>query len=272
MNPIGKILTLLIFLMSCFFLAVSLMVGASHRNWKGEAVANEAKAQAAQRQLNDAKNSTGIQKQIIEREKVARAQQIAVLNSQVKQLENQLEERNELLREEIETSQSRLDRMREAVAKVTQLDTQLNSEKQRNKDLVDNIASQFEQVQKLTQETFDQQNQIASLTQMTSDLRADLSKRQKVMASLGVDENFLTRDIVPRVQGRVVGIKGNYFVVDLGSDDGIRLRHEMDIYRGDRYIGRGQATRIEADFTTFKTQRGLMKDIVREGDSVTSEF
>lgn len=272
MNPIGKILTLLIFLMSCFFFAAALMVGAAHTNWKEKAAEYEGQAQTAQRQLNDAKNSTGIQKQVIEREKVSRAQQIAVLASQVKQLENQLEERNDLLRKEIETSQSRLDRMREAVAKVTQLDTELTSVKQRNKDLVDNIASQFEQVQNLTQETFDQQNQISSLTEMVTDLNANLAKKTKVMSAIGVDDNFMTRDIVPRVNGNVVGTKGDYLVVSLGSDDGIRVSHEMDIYRGDRYIGRAQVTRIESDFSTLKIQRGFMKDVVREGDRVTSEF
>jgi len=274
MNPIGKILTLLILLMSIFFFAAALMVGAAHRNWKEEATKYEGEAQTFLRQLNDAKNSTGIQKQVIEREKVSRAQQIAVLASQVKQLENQLEERNDLLREEIETSQSRLDRMREAVAKVSQLDTELNTVKQRNKDLVDNIASQFEQVQNLTQENFDQQNQISSLTEMVSDLTANVAKKSKVMRALGADDDFMTRDIVPRVSGNVVGTqaRGDYFVISLGSDDGLRVGHEFDIYRGDRYIGRAQVTRVEADLATLKIQRGFMKDVVREGDRVTSEF
>ena len=105
MNLTGKILTLLILLMSAFFFAVALMVSAAHVNWKTKAQTQEQAASGFQRQLNEAKNSTTAQKQIIEREKVARAQQIAVLASQVKQLEDQLQERNGLLREESKPAQ-----------------------------------------------------------------------------------------------------------------------------------------------------------------------
>ena len=45
MNLMGKIFTLLIFFMSICFLVISVMVGASHRNWKKEA---QDKLEAAQ--------------------------------------------------------------------------------------------------------------------------------------------------------------------------------------------------------------------------------
>ena len=81
-NLIGNALTVLILLMSCFFFAAALMVGAAQRNWKAEVAQLTTRAEAAERQVNDAKNGAKDQLMAIQREKVSRAQQIANLFSQ----------------------------------------------------------------------------------------------------------------------------------------------------------------------------------------------
>ena len=128
-NLVGNALTVLILLMSCFFFAAALMVGAAQRNWKAEVAALTSRAEAAERQVNDAKSATGEQIKTIEREKVARAQQLAFLFSQNRQINQQLEERNKILKAEIESNQERLARLREAEARVAQQDKELEAVK-----------------------------------------------------------------------------------------------------------------------------------------------
>ena len=59
MNPIGKILMFIVFIMSICFLVIAVMVGASHRNWKAVAENNKIIAENAQRLLTAAKDSQG---------------------------------------------------------------------------------------------------------------------------------------------------------------------------------------------------------------------
>ena len=58
----------------------------------------------------------------------------------------------------------------------------------------------------------------------------------------------------------------------LGSDDGVRIDHVMDIYRQDRFIGKGTVVATKEDLCVLKIVKDYMKDSVREGDHVTSKL
>ena len=83
----------------------------------------------------------------------------------------------------------------------------------------------------------------------------------------------LTSHIPPKVDGVVLrtGSDG-FFVVKLGSDDGVRVNHVMDIYRNDRFIGKGTVFTTKEDLSVLKIVKDFMKDSVQEGDHVTSKL
>ena len=273
-NLIGKALILLILLMSVFFFAAALMVGAAQRNWKAEVVALQSRAEAAERQVNDAKASTTDQQKTIEREKVARAQQLANLFSQNRQISQQLDERNKVLKAEIESNQERLARLREAEARLAQQDTELAAVKQLNTELKNSLRDQFSKVKDLTQESFDQQTKLDILNMTVGDLNASLAKKTRVMNALGVDDGFETSGIVPNLTAVIaeIGESRTTFAIKLGTDDGIRVGHDFDIYRANRYIGRGQVTLVRQDVAVLKVIEGLTQSPIQEGDYVTSEL
>ena len=273
-NLIGNALTILILLMSCFFFAAALMVGAAQRNWKAEVSTLTARAQSAERQVNDAKSATGEQVKAIEREKVARAQQLANLFSQKRVLTEQLEERNAVLRAEIEASQERLTSLREAEARLKRQDKELEAIKIENTDLKNDLSAQFAKVTDLTQVSFEQQTQIDLLEQTTGDLRASLALRTKVMRANGLDEFSTVSHIVPKLTATIVeiGKSRTTFAIKLGSDDGIRVGHEFDVYRGNRFIARGVVTKVREDISVLKLIEGFTKSPIAEGDYVTSQL
>lgn len=273
-NLIGNALIVLILLMSCFFFAAALMVGAAQRNWKAEVVAWQSRAEVAERQVNDAKSQTKEQVMTIEREKVSRAQQLATLFSQTRQLNEQLEAQNKVLKAEIESNQAHLARLREAEARVAQQDTELQTTKALNTEYKNNIAEQFQKVTNLTQETFEQQTKIDTLEQMVADLSADVSIRSKIMETLGVDKQYLFKDVVPKLTATIfeIGQTRKTFAIKLGSDDGIRIGHQFDIYRSNRFIGRAQVTLVRQDVSVLKLLDGLSNSPIQEGDYVTSQL
>ena len=274
-NLVGNTLTLLILLMSCFFFAAALIVGAAQRNWKNAVAELTQRAETAERQVDDAKSKTGVQLKSIEREKVARAQQLANLFSEKRQSQDALEEESKLLKAAVEENQANQARLREAAARNLQLMNELEAEQTENTQLKNNITEQFAKVKDLTQESFEQQTKIDRLELMLADLSADNAAKLKVMNLLGVTNEYVNKDIVPKLTATVaeIGQSRDTFAIKLGSDDGIRLNHEFDVYRGGgRYIGRARATLVKQDVAVLKSIRGLMKSNVQEGDYVTSKF
>ena len=273
-NLIGNTLTVLILLMSCFFFAAALMLGAAQRNWKAEVTALTSRAEAAERQVNDAKSTSGEQKKAIEREKVARAQQIATLFSQRRVLTEQLADRQKILKVEIESNQSRLAQLDEAQRRLDQQDKELADVKARNKDLKADISEQFSKVQLLTQETFEQQTKIDSLEQTVGDLNSSLALRTKVMNAKGIDVYANVSHIVPKMTGVIVeiGSSRKTFTIKLGSDDGVRVGHEFDVYRNNRFIARAAVSKVREDICVLKLVEGLTQSPIQKGDYVTSEL
>jgi len=273
-NLIGKALILLILLMSVFFFASALMVGAAQRNWKNEVSELRNRAEGAERQVNNAKDSTKEQQKAIEREKVARAQQLANLFSQNRQIRQQLEERIKNHQAEIETNQERLARLREAEARLAQQDKELAATKQLSVELKNSLRDQFNKVKNLTQESFNQQTTIDNLNQTNADLNASLAKKTRVMEALGIDENYRTKDIVPKLTATIaeIGESRTTFAIKLGSDDGVRKSHRFDIYRDSRFIGRAEVTMVRQDVAVLKVIDGFMQSPITEGDYVTSEL
>jgi hypothetical protein len=57
-----------------------------------------------------------------------------------------------------------------------------------------------------------------------------------------------------------------------GQDDGLRKGHELDIYRSNRYVGTGKVLEAENNQSVLQVVKGLMNDIVREGDNVSTKL
>ena len=83
MKLVGNILTVLILLMSAFFFAVAIMTVSTHRNWKQAAENLQTEYTTLNDKLQQAKSGSIQKEQSIIAEKVARAQQLAQLESQL---------------------------------------------------------------------------------------------------------------------------------------------------------------------------------------------
>ncbi len=273
MSLMGKIFTLLIFFMSICFLVISVMVGASHRNWKDVASRMQQDARAAKALVADAKDSSNEQLRLLSAERVSRALQLSQLESQLKRAREDFITKEAQYRKSTEISQQRLAELEQINARIKGQDEEIERLKQNNSKLVDDIAQQYASVRTLTSQTYELQNQIELLEEKESDILAKLAASTRVLKSNGLTLNSLTSHIPPKVDGIVlrIGGEGN-FVAKLGSDDGVRVDHVLDIYRNDRFIGKGTVVRTQEDLCVLKIVKDYMKDSVREGDHVTSKL
>ncbi len=274
MNLMGKIFTLLIFFMSICFLVMAVMVGASHRNWKGIASEKQAEANATKKLLDEAKGNTSEKVKLLNSEQVSRAMQLAQLESQLKMSNDNFNQKETLLKAEQVVSVERLRRLETAESRLAQQDEEVQLLKERNSLLNADVADKYTLVRALTNEAFELKNEIASLERMQKELNANLTQRIKVMRANGLKPDSLTDHIVPKLDGVVtkIGDRKDLVAISMGTDDGIRVGHVLDVYRGDRYIGKVTVSKTEFNVSVARTNKDFMQDIVREGDHVTSRF
>ena len=99
-----------------------------------------------------------------------------------------------------------------------------------------------------------------------------LAVKTKVMKANGLSDDALTSHIPPKVDGVVARVKDNYIAISLGTDDGIREGHTVDIFRGDRFIGKAVVTKAEFNMSAARLDKDYMQAPVAEGDHVTTKF
>jgi myosin heavy subunit len=274
MNLMGKIFTLLILLMSVAFLVVAVMVGASDRNWKAAAQRMKEDAQTATRNISDSKSEIQDLEKILAKEQVFRTQHIANLESQLRRSRANLAQKEKQLTEELKISQANLREMKEANNRLTELDKELSAIKANNKNLVDDIANQFEDNRIMEKKLFEQTSKLERLKQQEADMAAKIAVMSKVMIKNGLNEQSLTDDIPPKVEAVVtaVGKTGELFSIMVGMDDGLRRGHELEIYRSNRFVGTGKVIKADNNNSVLRIVDGMMNDVVREGDSVSTKL
>lgn len=279
MNLMGKIFTLLIFFMSICFLVIAVMVGASHRNWKLAATEMKAQADQARSRVRDVQASTTEMEKRLASEQVARAFQLSQLESQLTRAQADLLLKEAQLRKETEIAQGHLANLEQAELRLKQQDAELADLRNNNDKLVEDIRSKFKDVRDLTNQNFDLANQKALLEEKQSDLTATVAKQSKVMTANGLTEDSLVDHIPAKIDGVVtqVGSDESMFAISLGTDDGIRIGHVVDIFRkasgtAARFVGKGTVVNTKVDLAAVRINRDFMVDTVKEGDHVTTKF
>jgi len=274
MKWIGQTLTLLILIMSICFFVIAIMVGATHRNWKEAATKANQIASSAQARLDEAKTQTGEKQKLLAAEKFSRAMQIAQLESQLKRANEEYRAKEEQLRKQNEIAQQLVSQLEQSEKRLAQQDQEVAGLKAGNSKLVDEIADKFAMVQNLTNQTFELSNRLEAVEQLKQDLTENLAIKQRIMDARGLTDTDFTDDITPPIDAFIVKVndQGDAIGISAGTDDGLRVGHEFDIYRGDRYVGKAKITRVDHDVSVGRTIKELMQDRVREGDHVTSKF
>ena len=272
MNLTGKILTFLILFLSIAFLVLAVMVGATHQEWKKIASENQAKLNDAQNILNTYKGKSEEIKKQLNAERVARRLQLAQLESQLNSAQKAFDEKESQLRDQLVISQGAQDALNQSEKRLKEKDAEVASLSDRNKSLIDDIATQRQSVVNLTNQVYKLTGDLEQLEIMQMDLSEQLALKEKVMVAFGVKDTDATAHIPPDVEGIVLRTQDKLIAISLGGDDGVLPGHVFDIYRGDRFIGKAEVTRANDNMSAAMLIPEFMQAPVAEGDHVTTKF
>lgn len=285
MTLVGKIFTVLIFIMSIVFMSFSVMVFATHKNWKEAALSTDVAKSTQQIGLKKQLEEAYIAKRNLESQlenmktelaehQAARRQALAVLQTQVKQaLEELASTEAEYAR--LQTAQT------EAVAKLAVVEATLE------KFTTDNAALR-EDIVTIQQDRDEKLARVVSLAdtvnQATTKLRQLQERRDQLVAQVafqkmslethGIDPNGpLPVSLERPIDGVVTAVSDKNLVeISIGLDDGIREGATLEVFRDSTYLGKVIVRRVTANRSVAEIDPRFLKGQIRKGDRVASKI
>jgi hypothetical protein len=289
MNLIGKIFTVLIFILSIIFMTMVLAIYATHRNWRDAVETTQEQVTAAKPLglkyvLADEKKHNQELKDRLEQLTLEKNKELDAKVQALTKLENE----NSLNKDQIEKLQKSIiekdDSERKAVAALKA--TQDESSKFRQE--VEGLRSEaekaqsdrnahFREVVRLTDEMHQMLNEMTELKNRNTTLAADMAKAREVLRHFELNENTDISGSPPRVEGLVEAVLGGGLTeISIGSDSGVQKGHKLDVYRvaptGNKYVGRIEVLKTAPDKSVCKIIPSFQQSEVQKGDRVASKI
>jgi uncharacterized protein YhaN len=282
MNLVGKIFVVIIFVLSLVFMTTAMVVYTMQKNWRDVVLNPQTglapKLQIAQHDKQVLTDQLEKLKKDVEAEKKAQQQAYAKVENERDTLRQE--------RKTLEASLAELEKAkRDAVAAMNA--TQKNAtdfRQQLDKLRTDTLQSQqdrdahFKKVVELTDQLNEAANEKEQLRKRMEDLSKDLAKARDALRYFDINENSdYKAKVPPRVFGHVTAALEHGLVeISLGSDDGIRKGHQLEIYRvgggQNTYVGRVEVVQTSPDKSVCKVDPKFQNSNVMVGDRVASKI
>lgn len=276
MNLLGKILTGAIAIAAIMLLIVSMMVYATHKNWKTS-------ADALKQQLSEARNENQrLNSKYDSLDSTLKAEVEAALQD-VRKLES---ERVQLIAQS-STIQKQLDGLLQEQRRNTAAvaSTQANNE-ELTKEVANLRVALLENQQKrdeafattvaATDKLHQAQGELSILRERNNQLVQTDAMKSSLLRENGFDPQAVPGQVVPQVRGLVSALRrnarGQMIEVTVGADDGLRKGHTVEIFRGERYLGRAEIIQTEPDRAVARVIRKFQQGQIQEGDHVATKL
>lgn len=273
MNLLGKIFTVLILLTSVVLMVVAMFVYSTHRNWQDAYNQLDTKFKAAQAANMDAETKYLAQISQLKSEQAAAVQDVAKLETE----RNLIVSQNQAIQKEVD--QLRQDQA-QSVALVKATEENVNRLTDEVTGLRDSIRvaqqerdEQFHTTLKATSELHSVGGQLQQLEERSSQIVAQLADVTAKATEGGVN---LQGEFVPRVRGKVSksrrSTEGQLIEITIGADDGVRPGQKVEIFRGDRYLGRAEIMKADPDRAVGRILREFQQGQIQENDDVATKL
>jgi hypothetical protein len=112
-----------------------------------------------------------------------------------------------------------------------------------------------------------------NLDEVNKQATFEMSKMKSVLNAHGLKADELVTHIPPPVEGVVLEAAGKDLIeISIGSDDGLKVGHSLDVYRDNQYLGRITIKRADPDRAVGQVKRELQRGQIKRGDRVTTKF
>ena len=272
MTLVGKIFTVLILIMSIAFMMIAVTVFATHRNWRDQAIAHKARIEVLQDTNARLRIEASRADDRLAIEQAARRFALAALQSRQEALAQQLASNYDQLTKK----QAENDLITATLSENTTTLASLGKEVAGLRDEIrlaqNDRDEKWENVIALTNSIFGLQGSVSTFREQEVQLRDQLSRRKLVMDANELTEYTSVIHIPPRVDGIVTMVGETTLIeISIGSDDGLRTGHTLEVFRNNAYLGRVEVTQLEPDRAVCRIIPEFRKGIKR-GDRVATKL
>jgi chromosome segregation ATPase len=273
MNLIGKIFVVLIFVMSLVFMSFAVAVYGTHQNWKKKAEDLTTQLADARKNLQFREEEKAKLEENIAKEAIAKREALAKLETEKAELQRQRDDMSKMRDELVAKDKTNVAALDSAQQNLKKLTAEVEGLRGEIREAQADRDKHFEQVVKLTDQIHQAQGDLKRLDERNLQLAAQVAASGKVLAAHGLTKDTPVDGIPPAIRGKVLAInQDNMIEVSLGSDDGLRAGHTLEIFRASNYLGRLQVLRTETDRAVGKILPGFKKAAIQKGDDVATRF
>ena len=276
MNLIGKIFVVIILVLSVIFMGLAMAVYSTHKNWKAavDSQNTQIRSLTSEKKQETSKYHLDVSNLRLELDSVSQ---------QIRKLES---ERDALIarNEEIQTSLSGLTQIhRDATAalKTTQDNNaqlaQENTGLQREIIVAQESAdSSFSKTLETTSDLHDTAIKLDSELERNAALTEQVSNMTIVLRRNDINPATRPGDVKPLVNGYVSDIQrragSEVIELTIGSDDGLKKGHTLEVFRNNKYLGRAEVLQTTPDRAVARIIPSLKKGRILEGDRVATRL
>ncbi|MAV35770.1 MAG: hypothetical protein CMJ59_09950 [Planctomycetaceae bacterium] len=269
MTLMGKIFTMLVLVLSVLFLGLSITVFVTHRNWKDEAEKQTKALSAANIRADQISQLRDNALNNLKFEQAARRAVLANLQTKQTVMERDLADRTQQFEELQNTHRVELEK---AVQKLNDLDRVTQEvELLRTQIMAAHVArdKSFEGLVEVQDKLNEAQGMLKNLSERRSQLLADLSEYKRLTDVLNVTLADIDTRVPKGIDGMVTKVGERDLVeISLGSDDGLRIGHELHVTRDNSYLGKLRVQKTSPDRSVAIILKDFRQGIIRTNDRV----
>jgi DNA repair exonuclease SbcCD ATPase subunit len=250
-----------------------MMVFATHKNWKTTATALQTKLTATDAALKEAKELLEREKTELAREQAARKAALAALTVRATRAEETLTAKQNELNNLAGAHSKATAAAEEAQRRLAALEDETKNLRTGLRDEQKKRDQMFLTVVSLTEKLNQAESLRENLDEVNSQAVKQMSQMKMVLDRNGLAADSLVAHIPPKVEGVVMEVSDKDLLeISIGSDDGLKVGHSLDVYRGNQYLGRIKIKRTNPDRAVGQIMKELQRGQIKKGDRVTTKF
>lgn len=273
MSLLGKIFTGIILVTSIIVMVIGMAVYSTHINWRDEYQALNTKLNQAESDYTDQKAAYLRQISQLEAEKEAAKQEARKLETERVQL---VEDRNGL-QTELEQAANQISALQGTVTSTSENNRLLSEEVQKLRSDIRTAQQERDQLfattLKATTDLHTTAGELNEVKDRNAQLVQDLAMKNSLLRENDIDP---TGEAVPRVRGVVAATRrtaGKQLIeISIGADDGVKKNQTVEIFRGERYLGRAMIIQTNPDRAVGQVLREYQQGPIQEGDDVATQL
>ena len=285
MTLVGKIFVVAILIMSVVYMGFAMAVYSTHRNWKAVVDRPRDEAGAGMEvgltyQLEDLRAENDELKLQLDKLDAALAAEQTAYRENLAKLEtertellgqrqqmqgelDQLVQQNRTLTGTVDSTQENLTRL---VAEVEGLRQEIR-DTQAKRDAI------FASVITRTDDLHGAHGELQRLQERLNQLTSTLGIYKQKLSANGISPTAPLADTPPRLTGLVTAVRQNNLIeISIGSDDGLRSGHTVEVFRNQTYLGRAEIVQVAPDRAVGKMIAEYRKGVVQTGDEVATQL